>query len=175
VQVRRALSEAKFRAHGVERSTGDIVLPVLLRTNGVAAVAVVLAAVAAALWVFKRSSAVLDALCRHLGAWQEAEAARAHGSGAGPAIVEAGETDPGALGWAEDLGEAFTEADGALWTTYRSVGEGASAVASAAERIETALGKGTSTADLTSDVEAISERTAEMGSRLDRYRSGDGD
>jgi len=142
----QALDEAMFRAHFAERSTTDILLPVLLRVNGVAAAAMIACGLLAATWVFARQSRTVDALCARMASWK---ARQEQGTGA--------PEPPLSGGWATDLEVALSDAEGALRATYRSAAAQASGLASAAERLESTLGS-----------EHSDEALATVGERLER-------
>lgn len=171
--VNRALGAAKFRAHFVEQSTGEIVLPVLLRVNCVVALAVIAFGVLAAVYVFRRTSRVLDGLCSRLAQWQSLEAEAVQGE----APVSAPTPPTGAaspsVGWAADVARAICDAENALRATYRAVAKEASEMESAAGRVEVALSGGASEGEVAAELDAVSQRIAGMEAGLARCQGGD--
>ena len=122
--VHDALGEVMFRAHFTERSTGDVVLPVLLRVNGVAALAIVACGALAGAWLFRRQERTLDHLCAQMGAW-------ARDLERGTALAPAEASSPG---WAAELQGAFLRADRSLRTAYASAAEAARELAALTPR-----------------------------------------
>jgi len=132
IAVDGALSEAMFRAHISQRSTGEIVLPVLLRVNSLVAAAAILGSFAAAAFAFRRSSAQLDDLCFRLAKW-EWQLAGGVGDFDGPPIPD------DRRHWTADLELAMLTADESLRLRYRPIAERAGRLAGAARGLEAAL------------------------------------
>ncbi len=167
----RALDEAKFRAHFVGRSTGEILLPALLKVNGVAAFVTVLCGVLLAAYVFRRSSRVLNDLCSRWARWQRERAWSGEGE---RAQSPASPLPPQAPCWTDELEKTFRDAESALDATYSAVAEEASQLEAAAERVEIALSKGTRESEFAGELELIGERIVDMEAGLARYQSDNG-
>ena len=146
--VHGELGAAMFRAHLGERSTGELVLPVLMRVNGAAALTTMALGIVAGVLLFRRQARDVDELCVRLAGWQ-----RGHGL-----------EHPPATDWAAAVEHALREADGALRTTYREAAERAAAVAAAAERLSQA---GSST----EDVESIRSQVESVAASLGKFQA----
>jgi hypothetical protein len=125
VLVHRELTATLFRAHIAERSTGEMVLPLLVRVNGLCVAATLAVAGVIGFAVLRRQARAVDALCARLAAWREAIQA-----GAVPA-------DGPTLGadWAVAVDTALGEADAALRTAYGAAAARTRELADAAGRL----------------------------------------
>lgn len=167
----RTLEEALFRAHFSERSTRDLLLPVLLKVNGAAAVAMIVGGILVALVLFARQARALDALCSRLARWRRELGAAAEGPA--PASVPAPSAAAFAPGWAADLDAAFRDAESALHATYRSSRQDASALAADAARLERSVGEDGAKATLPRDLAALGERLGRIEATLAQYQPAD--
>jgi len=129
--VARTLDAALFRAHFTERSTSDLLLPVLLKVNVAAAAAIIAGGLLIALIFFARQAQALDRLCARLGGWQlEVRSPIADR----PSKTDHAASCP-AQGWAADLEVAFRDAEQALRATYESALKEAVALTADAEKL----------------------------------------
>ncbi|MFW6108201.1 MAG: hypothetical protein ACOC8D_00155 [bacterium] len=155
VLVHRALTATLFRAHIAERSTGEIVLPWLVRVNGLCVAVTLAVAAAVGFALFRRQARAVDALCTRLAAWREALQA-----GGVPA-----DGPPLGTEWAAAVDRALGEADATLRAAYGAASARARELADEAERL--ARGSG----DAAHALESLDEKLAAVDDVLSRFQS----
>jgi len=168
------LSKAMFRAHFTERSTGDVLLSVIVRVNAVAALCVMVVGLLTALYWFTRQSRKLNKLVQRMSEWQRdlrhKDAKRADPS---PTLSQA--TPKSDLGWISEMEESYHYANRKLRTTYASVATAASELLTSAATLETNLANSAAT---TADQAVVSlndfaQRLETIKSELARYQSSE--
>lgn len=163
IAVDAVLKEAMFRAHISERSTGEIVLPVLLNVNVLVSAVATLVSVLVAAVVFRRSAAHLGHLCERLAEW-EARLGELRDGGSDPPCLDE------QCGWALDLGRAVLLADASLRARYRPLAERAARTAGTARRCETALAQEGGTATAGGELDLISREIEALDQELSRFQ-----
>ena len=163
IAVDRALSEAMFRAHISERSTGEIVLPALLKTNARVTAATILGGIVAAALVFRRSATHLDDLCFRLATWEWQIA----GGAAGDRPLTC-PNNP--RRWTSELDRALLTADESMRARYRPLADRADHLASAAGRLTAALGEARGADHVGAELERIGRDIEALGDELSQFQ-----
>ncbi len=167
VAVDRSLSAAMFRAHFGEQSTGEIVLPVLLRVNGTAAVVALVLGFGFAVTMFRRADSCLERTCVRLGQW---ERGLANPGLRGTAVQF--EVPEKSNGWTKGLEVALITAQARLNATYHEGAEEAQAAALAARQLEAALESGDMDSDAVNRaLDSLSGHLATLSTGLARLGS----
>ncbi len=161
--VDAALKEAMFRAHFSERSTGEIVLPVLLKLNALVAAAATLVSVLVAALIFRRSATRLDDLCGQLAQWEARLGERRAGGSAPPCPDERRD-------WTVELGRAVLVADASLRARYRPLAQRAAWLADAARRCETALAEEGGAETAGGELDGIGREIEALDRELSRFQ-----
>lgn len=163
IAVDGALSDAMFRAHISQRSTGQIVLPVLLKVNGLVAAVASIGSIVAAVLVFRSAAAGLDDLCFRLAQWEWQLTEGASNGQASP-------FPDGPHHWTADFEQAMCTADESLRARYRPLAERAGRVAGAARVVEAALADPDPSDRIRSEIERIGRDIAALDEELSRFQ-----
>jgi hypothetical protein len=169
VAVDQALASALFRAHFVEQSTGEIVLPVMLKVNGSAVAATLVCAILVAHRMFCRAMGRLDALTAHLANW----ASRLAGVEATDTQASAGSV-PETEGWTADLERSLCAAQRGLQARYAETANEARALVSEAQRLRAELERGADRDEVRCALDATEQRLRGLDCDLARFQEGNG-
>ena len=165
-----ALGRAMFRSHYFEQSTGDIVMPVLVKVNAIAALVVIVGEAALAAWFFSRASKAVDTLCARFAQWRgHVEQDTVGAMQGGPEIA----ADTQAHGWVGDLEQAICYAEAALHSTYHDAAVAAEQAAAVADRIHAGLSSSEACTTLDPDLDALTRRLADVDERLAQHTRED--